>query len=270
MTFVAYFDECGEEGFTFRKEPHNKGSSEWFVLGAALHLTADRRTIIHHHFAFRDKHRKHDNWHFHFRTAHHDERVGFIDHIAKAPYVCMSVAVHKPSLTQTEAFQKPYYLYFYTARLLLERVSWYCRDHRPPNDRDDGCAWLVFSTRRGLHRQAIEEYLALLKRKSAAPDPFRDLGHNKIYWPALATEPIIVAPNNSFIGLQVADAVASGVARAFEMSAYGHTEPRYIETLKPVLYKGYGTYFRYGIKIFPSLSLELRSQERFRWAKDFW
>jgi hypothetical protein len=269
MTFVAYFDECGEEGFTFREEPHNKGSSEWFILGAALHLRADRKAIIHHHYAFRENHRKAENWHFHFRGAHHDERVGFIDHLCAAPYVCMSVAVHKPSLTKTEAFQKPYYLYFYTARLLLERVSWYCRDHRPPDDTDDGCAWLIFSARRGLHREAIEEYLALLKRKSIPNDPLADLSRNQIYWPSLATERVIVAPNNSFIGLQVADAVASGVGRAFERSAFGHTEARYIETLKPLLYKNWGSYFRYGIKIFPNLSEELRGQDRFRWASEF-
>jgi hypothetical protein len=268
MTFVAYFDECGDEGFAFR-EPHRTGSSEWFVLGAALHAVTARRDIIHHHTAFRERHRKDANWHFHFTKASHDERVGFIEHMRGAPYICMSVAVHKPSLTHTEAFQRPYYLYFYTARLLLERISWYCRDHRPPGDTGDGCAWLVFSSRRGLRKPDIEEYLGQLQRRSSPTTALRILFSNSIHWPVLATDCIQVVPNKTYVGLQMADAVASSVGRAFERSAYGNTEPRYIETLKPQLYRSWGTYFSYGVKIFPKMSDALRAEDRFNWIANF-
>lgn len=268
MTFLAYFDECGDEGFQFR-EPHRKGSSEWFILGAVLHQRSDRAAIIRHHEAFRQRYRKDTNWHFHFAKAHHDERIGYVEHMCEMPHVCMSVAVHKPSLKNTEAFQWPYYLYFYTARLLLERVSWYVRDHGPKNDTEDGRAWLVFSSRRGLRKADVEEYLTRLQRWSSLTSRLRLLNQNSIHWPAIATEHVQVVENKTYTGLQMADAVASAVGRAFERSAFGHTEPRYVETLKPRLYKSRGSYFSYGIKIFPRLTDELSSEDRFSWAQKF-
>jgi len=59
----------------------------------------------------------------------------------------MSVFVHKCDLTSPENFRDEARLCFYTVRLLIERISWYCRDQK----RKDG------SPERSYKREASPE-----------------------------------------------------------------------------------------------------------------
>ncbi|KLK93774.1 hypothetical protein AA309_07035 [Microvirga vignae] len=167
-----------------------------------------------------------------------------------APYACMAVAVHKPSLLLTDAFKKPYYLYFYIARLLLERVSWFCRFNKPADDPGNGKASFIFSSRRGLQVEGITEYPDLLRRKADSRSLYPDLAHNKIHWPALERE-VELLQNKELIGLQLADAMASGLGKAIEPSQYYTTECRYIRHLKPIVFRRHKSYLSYG-KILPA------------------
>lgn len=270
MTFVAYFDECGEEGFGKLRTFPEKGNSEWFVLGAALSYGKNSaETIKQRYQLFRETHSKQEKWSFHFVDAKHDERVGFIHHMAEAPYICMSVAVHKPSINQTDIFSKTYFLYFYAARLLLERITWYCRDNQPKDSTKKSTVGLIFSERRGLKEENIREYLEILKSKEIEKDPYAELKHHSIEWDYIDPKFMEVKPSETYIGLQMADAVASSVGRALELSRFGFTEPRYLKRLRPILYKPTGTYFSYGVKIFPKFTPEMQAETRYRWAKDF-
>lgn len=53
------------------------------------------------------------------------------------------------------------------------------------------------------------------------------------------------------MGLQIADAVASGFFKAVEPSRLGFTEDRYARMLKPVVFRHKNRYLGYGLKFFP-------------------
>lgn len=245
----VFFDECGDEGLRAK-------SSEWFILSAAIQPGAHADLIRAAYSDYRTSHRKHDNWHFHFVNASHQERLTFISHMLPLPYLFMSVAIHKPSIERTDNFSLPYYMYFYAARLVIERASWYARD------RGARIAGLHFSSRRGLTEDATRRYLKRLRDNHE-----RGLV-NSIHWPALHRHFVKVLPNKELIGLQMADLMASSFGQAVALENWPVTEPRYLLALKERIYRNNGTRLRYGLKFFPRLTQELRDQERFAWVSE--
>lgn len=245
----AFFDEYGEEGFSDK-------ASEWFVLSAALQAAEELENVRECYATFKQRCDRDDNWHFHFFKCEHRVRLAFIDAMRPAGYVFMSVAIHKASLKTTANFKRPYFLYFYAAKLLLERISWLCR----AQDRFLQAAF--FSTRRGLKRDDVNDYMDLLRRKAAGLE-------NAIHWPALRVTQILVEPNKARIGLQLADLKASSVGQALSLHPHGVTEPRYLLELKSHVYSRKNSRLSYGLKFFPKLSEEMRREQRFNWLEEF-
>lgn len=244
----AFFDEYGEEGFSGK-------ASEWFVLSAALQAAEEIDAVRACYAAHKAKLRRDDKWCFHFVNCDHRARLAFIEDMKPAGYVFMSAAVHKPSLTVTDNFKRPYYLYFFAAKLLLERISWICRTQ----GRRMQAAF--FSNRRGLKADELARYINLLHRKDAELK-------NGIDWAALGqTDFLIESPKNR-IGLQLADLKAGSVGHALE-PRHGITEPRYLLELKEHVYNRKGSRLSYGLKLFPRLTDELRAEPRFAWLEEF-
>lgn len=248
-SIYLFLDESGEEGFA-------ASSSEWFILSGAIQDAEDFKVVQQAYSTFKSACDRQDNWHFHFINAEHRMRLAFIKTMRDAGHVLVSVAVHKPSLRQTDNFKKPYYLYFYAAKLLLERVSWICRRQ---NRTIEG---IIFSSRRGLKQENVESYFKLLKANASGLA-------NSIYWPATENMEIRVMPNKALIGLQVADLKASSVWQAISHHPYEVTEPRYLIELKDQCYSYGGTKLSYGLKFFPKLSPEMRAEPRFKWLEEF-
>jgi hypothetical protein len=185
-----------------------------------------------------------------------------VDAIANADLQTVSVLIHKPSLKEPEKFRERYRLYFYCVRLLLERVSWYCRDHRRRDDAGDGSAKVAFSNRSGMSYKELREYVAYLKERTGP------LGV-RVDWSVILPSQITSYSPRKRAGLQISDAVASGFFRAVEPSQYGYTEDRYACMLRRVVYHHGGSYTGYGVKFWPREVDELlRRQDRFRWVKD--
>ena len=108
----------------------------------------------------------------------------------------MSVLIHKPSITEPEIFQsEPFRLYRYATRLLVERVSWLCRDTRKDNEGDGSCE-LIFSNRSAMSYEDLRNYLLHLKDKPGTdaridwnaikPEQVRAVNHDQLAgckWP---------------------------------------------------------------------------------------
>ena len=137
-SFVAYVDESGDEGFAF-KGPRT-GSSHWFVLSAVVTRKPwDLETVklvdeLRQHLSYKPRKP------LHFRKMKHEHRLPYVQHIAAGRIRTVTVLVHKPSIAEPEKFAERNRLYHYTTRLLLERVSWFCRDNRMSGDPGDGSA----------------------------------------------------------------------------------------------------------------------------------
>jgi len=148
-SFVAYIDESGDEGFKFDDFP--KGSSRWFVLSAVIVRTPDDHKIrelaasVRRTLGFPERHV------LHFSKMDHERRLHFIRAIAAAPVCVTSILVQKERITKPEIFMaNGFRLYFYTTRLLLERVSWWCRDFAKKHNLPTPEARLIFEHRRRL------------------------------------------------------------------------------------------------------------------------
>ena len=159
-SFVAYIDESGCEGFKFLAD--EQGSSRWFVLSAlvlrkendllAVELAKQARMLL-------KKPPKHP---LHFRHLRHEQRVPLARLIGTASVRTVNVLIHKPSIKEPEVFQQQAYaLYRYATRLLVERLSWLCRDNRKAGY-GDGTVEIIFSNRSAMSYDDLRDYLERL------------------------------------------------------------------------------------------------------------
>lgn len=234
-SFVVYIDESGDEGFLFER-----GSSEWFILSAAITRKENDLETVKLVDTVRAILGRSDQDPLHFRKLKHEHRIPYLHKIAEADLKAICVFVHKKSIDNTEEFQKKNRLYFYAARFLLERVSWYCDEHQNLAE-GDGSAEIIFSNRGGMEYEAFREYLDRLKAQ-----PF-DI---QINWDIIKRDKI-TAFSAKRMGLQIADAIASGFFFATNLNQFGFAENRYAQMLKPTMFSRRGQYKGYGLKFWP-------------------
>ena len=238
-SFIVYLDESGDEGFSFER-----GSSNWFILSAIIMRKEKDIETVKLIDRVRILLKKPDKKPLHFRDLKHEQKIPFLDEIAKADLRAISVLVDKPLIKEPEKFQERYRLYFYSVRFVLERVSWYCRDQKRPQGPGDGSAKIIFSNRSGMSYPEMKDYFHHLKERTDALEV-------RIDWSSIRPDQIMAYSPGQRMGLQVADAVAGSFFYAVEKSQYGFTEDRYVRILKPVIYNRRGIYKGYGIKFWP-------------------
>lgn len=237
--FVVYIDEAGDEGFKFR--PGELGSSRWFILSAMVVRKSNDLKIVS---AMRDARAllgKPDKYVLHFRNIKHEQRIPLVRLISATPVKTVSILVHKPSIRNPETFQQEAHkLYRYCTRLLLERVSWLCRDHA----NGGGCAAdLVFSNRSAMSYDDLREYLDVLLQQSVMSTNIN------IHWPAINSANVRAVNHDKLAGLQAVDAVASSIFFAVNKSQYGEVEERYFRLLRSTVYRNKGRADGYGMKL---------------------
>jgi hypothetical protein len=243
-SFVTYIDESGDEGFVFK--PDGSGSSRWFVLSAAvLRHTNDRQSVACLK-EVRTLLGKPPKYPLHFVDLRHEQRIPYVRRIGALSLRTVSVLVYKPLITEPEKFQHDkYLLYRYATRLLLERVSWLCREHRRPGE-GDGFTDIIFSNRSNMSYEEIRSYLRLLRQRAADNPEGVQLDPT-----AIDPERISTVEHSKLAGLQVADAVASSAYLAVKRNRYGEAEPAYLSLLAKTIYRHKGIALGYGLKVWP-------------------
>jgi hypothetical protein len=253
-SFVVYIDEAGDEGFSFAK-----GSSIWFILTALIAKKNNDLQVVT--LASDIKKRFGKQKPLHFRDLKHEQRLPLVQAISEQQIKVVSILIHKPSLKEPEKFQDRYRLYFYGVRYLLERVSWYCRDHKTPRDPGDGSAEIIFSNRGGMSYSELKSYLDHLERQS-------DVSDVRIEWSVIRTGQIKSYAMSKRAGLQIVDAVCGSFFFALE-PRHGFTESRYAQMLEPVVYQRGGLYLGYGLKFWPREVDELLAEdEHTEWVRN--
>lgn len=256
-SWVVYIDESGDEGFRF-----DKGSPHWFVVSAVVtQKSTDLDTVKLVDHVRENVLNRTDHNPLHFRKLKHEHRVPFLHEIAQADLKALLVLIHKPSIRNVEIFQQKNRMYFYAARLLLERVSWYCRDHQTNKTPGDGSAEIIFSNRGGMKYEEFRQYMDRLQHQT-------QYGDLQIDWQVIKRDQI-TAYSTKRMGLQLSDAVASGFFSGIHLNQYGFSEDRYVRMLKPVIYKNEGRYAGYGLKLWP-LEAEtlLKTESHLKWLPE--
>ncbi len=176
----------------------------------------------------------------------HEQRVPYIRRIGELPIRTVSVLVYKPLIAEPEKFQSTkYLLYRYATRLLLERVSWLCRNQRRAGE-GNGFTEITFSNRSNMSYEDIRNYLRLLLRQAEAnPESVQIDGT------VIDPDRIHSVEHSKLAGLQVADAVASGFHFAVKVNRYGESETSYLSHLKKTIFRQKGEAMGYGLKVWP-------------------
>jgi len=234
-SFVVYIDESGDEGFVFKED--GSGSSRWFVLSAAVIRQKNDLQMVSCLKEVREVLGKAPKTPLHFVDLKHEQRVPYIRRVGALPIRTINVLVYKPQIHEPEKFQNTkYLLYRYATRILLERVSWLCRDNRRAGE-GDGFAKIIFSNRSNMSYEDIREYLRLLIRQ------------HEIEPQKVQIDPTVIVPDricsvehSKLAGLQVADAVASGIHFGVKVNRYGETETAYLTHLQQSLYRHKGEF----------------------------
>lgn len=245
-SFEAYIDESGDEGFTFRE--NQGGSTRWFVLSAVVFRRSNSIAPVQALKRAREALGRPHTFALHFSKLKHEHRVAYLAEVAKERMLTVSVMIYKPGIGDPERFTSGrYLLYKYACRLLIERLSWLCAQHRKPDD-GDGCIELTFSDRAAMSYESLSAYLQMLRERAPNDDTIT------IDWKAIDPERVHARAHSQLAGLQVADAVASSVFFALNLNQFDQVEPRYIEMLKPTIFRGdRARRIGYGLKFWPSL-----------------
>lgn len=256
-TFVAYVDEAGDEGFKFEKSSSGeKGSSEWFVLGAAILRRATEMPeirLVDDVRARLNRGRKPDRQFpakkaLHFRDLEHDVRKYYAARIAKANLTSIVVLIKKQDLlsgneTAAEERQIRAVLYDVATLALAETISHYCAEQYADDDVGDGSVELVFSSRSSLDYDALKNTIELVL---ADPDAFSYEGYSGRE--VIRATQVQAIMHSKSMGLQIADAVTSSYYYAVENSLDGFTEDAYVRLLLPCAYRRSETLSGCGIK----------------------
>jgi hypothetical protein len=244
-SYRIYIDESGDEGFSFK--PHAGGSSEWFVLSALIVRCENDHKLIESMRNSRKMLGRAEKEPLHFVKLSHQQRLAWVKEIAKLPIRCASVLIHKPSLPNPEVWTtNPYHLYRYSSRLLIERISWFCRDKHDPA-KGDGTSQIYFSNRRRMSYDQLRDYWRKLKGEKEA----------RIVWEHINPEKFAAINHDQLAGLQIADCIASAHWQGVSLDRYGNSEPRYFVEMKKIAYSFKNSAIGYGLKFWPDLK-ELR------------
>lgn len=179
----------------------------------------------------------------HFRNLTHPYKVKATQDLAASSIATIvNVIICKRHLQgQGQAGQTPYItnpdpMYLWALRLLLERVSWWIREH------GGGTSVVTFAHVKNFQIQKLHNYRAAL---AASP--------TTIHWPSFQGHQFRFAGTNVIELLQAADATASALYAAVEPDAFGNYEDRYLRNLSPKLYRrGAAAITSYGLKVFPA------------------
>ncbi len=247
-SFVAYIDESGCEGFKFL--PNEQGSSRWFVLSALVFRKQEDLLAVQLARRARDLLKKPYNHALHFRDLKHEQRVPLARLIGESSAISVNVLIHKPSIDEPEIYQQQKYsLYRHATKLLAERVSWLCRDNYRAGQ-GDGRVELIYSNRSAMSYDDLREYLERIRHSNQTQD-------SRVDWRIVDPSLLRAVNHDQLAGLQLADALASGVYFAVNKNQYGEIEDRYLRLLAPTLYRHEKKVEGYGLKFWCADSLAI-------------
>ncbi|MEX1143057.1 MAG: DUF3800 domain-containing protein [Thermoleophilaceae bacterium] len=239
MSWRIYIDEAGDRGVSEQSSAH-------FVASAVAVRDSDDARARAELDRLRDSLGRQPGQVLHFQRFSHSQRLKAVQDLTASSIAAIFNVVlckrgfSEPAPGDVSYIVNPDPMYLWAVRLLLERVSWFVRDQ------GDGPAITTFAHVRRFKVQKLHDYRRALERDGAG-----------VHWPAFAGHPFRTGTPDKVRLLQFADTAASALFRAVEPDAYGNQERRYLDELRPKLYRrGAGPLTSYGLKVFPSKECE--------------
>lgn len=244
-SFIAYVDECGDDGLSgkYRAAGRQGGSSNWLTVSASIWRYSRELEAVQWCNEIRTQMSAQvSKKPLHCLDLNHPQRIMACQVLAAKPVRSICVLANK-LVIPANTYTRPYQFYFHMSRYLIERISWFCRDMRRNVQEGDGRVKIVFSRRGGLSYDDFRNYLRRLKNKTE--DDIR------IHWNVIDIDAVQAIDHSRRAGLQIADLIVYCMTAGVEPDAYGNNEPRYAEILKPLIYRRGDKYLSYGVKFVP-------------------
>lgn len=244
--YNCYIDESGDEGI-------GTGGSRWFVLGAVIvpaeydlqwsaiipamkrRLGKDERKYI-----------------LHWSYLDHKQKRFVAQTLGALDFTLSVVVVDKedPFIEGSSFLKTKDVLYRYTARYLIERLSWLARDR-------GRIAKLTFEYRSNLDYDGMRAYWQHLRFL---------IPSTQIHWPAIDWKNFRILPKRQNRWLQATDACCGAVYNALERDQFGNVEEVYVMELRERFYRRGGKLFSYGLKFMPTAARG-RACREFDWLQ---
>jgi hypothetical protein len=256
ISHVVYIDESGDTGLEAVKKPDDpKGATEWLVLaGFVVKVQHDPKMVAWVHDVQADFTSKRGDLHFNRLLEFKKPLV--CAQLAKKDCKCFVVMSNKKNIERYRNARldpsNKSWIYWFLARLLLERVTEYCESQIPQQRRGTDKLRIIFSRRGGLMYVDFEEYLTKLYWQSRLNSLV--LAYKDIKWSVIDWEEIRVLDHKAMAGLQLADVIAGPFYQAVELNrgAEQECDPSCAKLLKPVIAaRPSGWTIGYGLKTMP-------------------
>ena len=201
---------------------------------------------------------KDDSSVLHWKKIKKHEHKRYISReLGKGEFTFSAVAVDKTHdlITKASRLKRKSYLYFYAARFLLERISWYVRDN------GGGKANLIFEYRSSMSYEALKDYFDLLRGWTPP---------TQIAWDYVDVDGLRIAPKRKWRLLQACDALCGTLHNALEWNDFHQIEEDYVLAIKDRFYRRGRNLTSYGLKFLHATrgSTAMRAlQEEYEWLK---
>ena len=248
--YAAYIDEAGDPGIRSVAPDDVRGASEWFTVAAVVVRAENDAGSVEWVRKVRE-----DLWllqgpQLHFAKLNPGKRLAVCQRLAELDCRIFVVASHKPNMrgytndrAAIRGAQEPFYNW--VTRILLERVTNYCRARSMRKTGRPELIRLDLSRRGGLNYHqmiAYHEYLRLQAR------PY--LSRGLIAWDTLHPDLYNPVEAHQSAGVQIADIAASAFFQAAHARAPGWTTAG-AEVLAPRMAREARTIANVGLTLMP-------------------
>ena len=251
--FVAYIDEAGDHAPRIISAPGGPGVSEWFVLAAYVISSERESSLGTLKSAALAKFGYTQRTDIHFKDLNARRRAIVCDEVANHDcrlFVAISNKKNMQGYENRRPQHDPDWFYKWMLRLLLERVSRFCRRRADLEERASRTVKMVLSRNGRLDYDRFKEYLALLREQSVLGTTFNKVG--EIQWDVIDLDHFSAIDHKGEAGLQFADVVASAFYQAVALNRNGECSPEHAIMLMPRMYTVRSEYLGFGVKPLPT------------------
>lgn len=157
--------------------------------------------------------------------------------------------------------------YCWMMRLLLERVTNFCRDDALRHNRTLGKVRIVFSKSTGVSYPQMKAYFEWLRNQSRNDNLW--LKQGDLAWDVYDRTLVFIEEHRRSAGLQLSDGLASAFYQAVETIPEKPLRPGPAMALKPILARRNGRCWSLGLKLMPSLQKAILTGEQRRFLDHF-
>jgi hypothetical protein len=253
--YIAFIDEAGDPGLNTVRPIDASGGSEWLCLGAIVIKASDEPKIADWINTLRSRAEIKSAGDLHYRNLRDFRKTIVCSELAKLPLRAFVLASNKKNMrrhrnVRAERYSSQQWFYNFCLRMLCERVTQFCYDHRKSQRANGRLLKLVYSERGGHSYGQTIAYHELLKNQAKAGELY--LTKRRIYWEVLDWRLAEAASHKSSEGAQLADIVASAFYQAVDTLPPTKWDNSFAKLLKPVMAKEDGQYMNFGVALQPT------------------